>query len=70
MKAQMQLALRVNASHKKGGTKAAFPVLKKAVALKLAGQFRDHVEEVADKADICNLKDRCVFVLVDRDDRL
>ena len=68
--AQRQLTLGKQASNKKGGTRAAFPVVTRAVASKLAGQFRHDIEEIADETDICNLEDRCVFILVDRDDGL
>src|SRR3546814_14990461 len=36
----------------------------------LAGQFGHGVEEVGDEAEIGDLEDRGVLVLVDRDDRL
>src|SRR3569623_1824822 len=49
------------------------PVQAKPVAgdpSKLLGQFRHDLEQIADQADVRDLEDRCVLVLIDGDDRL
>jgi len=59
-----------------GAAKASYPSpiegegSKNGMTLKLRGQFRHDLEQVADQAEIGDLEDRCVLVLVDGDDDL